>query len=84
LNYLRRFLSDTTATSKLHKKWSKSGQEFSVLCTKRKKGKRLWIPLPISMHTGQTILLAKRYAEIDLEFYDFSDSMPVANWKREP
>ncbi len=40
--------------------------------------------LPISMHTGQIILLAKMYAEIDLEFYDFSDSTPVPNWKREP
>jgi hypothetical protein len=36
------------------------------------------------MHAGQIILLAKTYAEIELEFYDFSDSTPVANWKREP
>jgi hypothetical protein len=42
------------------------------------------IPLPISMHTGQIIILAKMYEEIDLEFYDFSDSTPVPNWKREP
>jgi uncharacterized damage-inducible protein DinB len=37
-----------------------------------------------SMHTGQIILLAKMSAEIDLEFYDFSDSTPVPKWKREP
>ena len=37
-----------------------------------------------SMHTGQIILLAKMYAEADLEFYDFSNSTPVLNWKREP
>lgn len=37
-----------------------------------------------SMHTGQIILLAKMYAEIDLEFYDFSGSTPVPKWKREP
>src|SRR5258707_1360926 len=37
-----------------------------------------------SMHTGQIILLAKMSAEIDLEFYDFSDSTPVLKWKREP
>jgi hypothetical protein len=42
------------------------------------------IPLPISMHAGQIILLAKMYEEIDLEFYDFSDSTPAPNWKREP
>ena len=29
-----------------------------------------------SMHTGQIILLAKMFAEVDLEFYDFSDSTP--------
>ena len=42
------------------------------------------IPLPFSMHTGQIILLAKMYAEVDLEFYDFSDSTPVPKWKRDP
>jgi uncharacterized damage-inducible protein DinB len=37
-----------------------------------------------SMHTGQIILLAKLLADVDLEFYDFSDSTPVPKWKREP
>lgn len=36
-----------------------------------------------SMHAGQIILLAKMYSEVDLEFYDFSDSTPVPNWKSE-
>jgi hypothetical protein len=36
------------------------------------------------MHTGQIILVAKMSAEIDLEFYDFSDSTPVLKLKREP
>ena len=37
-----------------------------------------------SMHTGQIILLAKMFAEVDLGFYDFSDSIPVAKWKPAP
>ena len=34
-----------------------------------------------SMHTGQIIMLAKMLAEVDLEFYDFKDSVPVPTWK---
>jgi uncharacterized damage-inducible protein DinB len=34
-----------------------------------------------SMHTGQIIMLAKMFAEVDLEFYDFKDSTPVPTWK---
>ena len=37
-----------------------------------------------SMHTGQIILLAKFFAEVDLDFYDFTGSAPVPTWKREP
>lgn len=40
-------------------------------------------PLPVSMHTGQIILLAKMFAEIDLEFYDFKGGVPVMTWKDE-
>ncbi|HVS20435.1 MAG TPA: DUF1572 family protein [Pyrinomonadaceae bacterium] len=36
-----------------------------------------------SMHTGQIILLAKMFAEVDIEFYDFSGANPVLAWKRE-
>ncbi|HEV8587622.1 MAG TPA: DinB family protein [Pyrinomonadaceae bacterium] len=34
-----------------------------------------------SMHTGQVILLAKMFAEVDLEFYDFKSGAPVLTWK---
>lgn len=34
-----------------------------------------------SMHTGQIILLAKVFAEVDLGFYDFSGATPVLTWK---
>jgi len=36
--------------------------------------------LPISMHTGQIILLTKMLANIDLVFYDFSTGKPVHTW----
>ena len=36
-----------------------------------------------SMHTGQIILMSKMFAEVDLEFYDFSGSEPVLAWQRE-
>ena len=35
------------------------------------------IPLPVSMHTGQIIMLTKFFTEIDFEFYDFSGPTPV-------
>jgi hypothetical protein len=38
------------------------------------------IPLPVSMHTGQIILLTKMLAEIDMVFYDFSNGKPVHTW----
>ena len=34
-----------------------------------------------SMHTGQIILMAKMFAEVDLEFYDLSGPTPVFNWQ---
>lgn len=34
-----------------------------------------------SMHTGQIILLAKMFAEVDLEFYDFKNGAPVFTWR---
>ena len=39
------------------------------------------IPLPISMHTGQIIMMAKMFAEVDLDFYDFTDTKPALTWK---
>ena len=37
-----------------------------------------------SMHTGQIIMIAKMFAEVDLGFYDFTDTTPVLKWKRAP
>ena len=34
-----------------------------------------------SMHTGQIILLAKMFTEVDLEFYDFKSGRPVMTWR---
>jgi uncharacterized damage-inducible protein DinB len=34
-----------------------------------------------SMHTGQIILLAKMFTEVDLEFYDFKTGAPVLTWR---
>ena len=42
------------------------------------------VPLPISMHTGQIILMAKMFAEVDLGFYDFTDTKAVLSWKSAP
>jgi uncharacterized damage-inducible protein DinB len=36
-----------------------------------------------SMHTGQIILLAKMFTEVDLEFYDFQNGAPVFTWREE-
>ncbi|MDX6289385.1 MAG: hypothetical protein QOH42_1184 [Blastocatellia bacterium] len=37
-----------------------------------------------SMHTGQIIMMAKMFSEVDLGFYDFTDATPVLKWKRAP
>jgi uncharacterized damage-inducible protein DinB len=37
-----------------------------------------------SMHTGQIILMAKMFAEVDLGFYDFTDTKTVLSWKSAP
>jgi uncharacterized damage-inducible protein DinB len=37
-----------------------------------------------SMHTGQIIMMAKMFAEVDLEFYDFTDTKAVLTWKSAP
>jgi uncharacterized damage-inducible protein DinB len=37
-----------------------------------------------SMHTGQIIMMAKMFAEVDLGFYDFVGTTPVLKWKRAP
>ena len=40
------------------------------------------IPLPVSMHTGQIIMLTKMLADLDLKFYDFEEGKPVHTWLR--
>jgi uncharacterized damage-inducible protein DinB len=37
-----------------------------------------------SMHTGQIIMMAKMFAEVDLGFYDFTDTKAVRTWKSAP
>jgi uncharacterized damage-inducible protein DinB len=37
-----------------------------------------------SMHTGQIIMMAKMFAEVDLGFYDFTDTKAVLTWKTAP
>src|SRR5947209_8746749 len=37
-----------------------------------------------SMHTGQIILIAKMFQDIDLEFYDFTTGAPKLTWKSAP
>jgi len=39
------------------------------------------IPLPISMHAGQIIMMTKMFAEVDLGFYDFTGPKAVLTWK---
>jgi uncharacterized damage-inducible protein DinB len=36
-----------------------------------------------SMHTGQIVMMAKMFAEVDLGFYEFVDAVPVMKWKSE-
>jgi len=38
-------------------------------------------PLPISMHTGQIIMLTKMFTASDLRFYDFPSGAPVETWR---
>ncbi|MBA2703150.1 MAG: hypothetical protein H0U60_04770 [Blastocatellia bacterium] len=38
--------------------------------------------LPVAMHTGQIILLAKMLADVDFVFYDFATGKPVHTWNQ--
>jgi hypothetical protein len=40
------------------------------------------IPLPVTMHTGQIILLTKMLTKRDLNFYDFSTGAPCTLGKK--
>jgi uncharacterized damage-inducible protein DinB len=37
-----------------------------------------------SMHTGQIIMMAKMFSEVDLGFYDFTDTKAILKWKVAP
>jgi hypothetical protein len=41
-------------------------------------------PLPVSMHTGQIIMLTKMMTSADLRFYDFDAGVPVVRWRSSP
>jgi len=38
------------------------------------------MPLPVSMHTGQIIMLTKMLTSSDLRFYSFENGAPVETW----
>jgi hypothetical protein len=42
------------------------------------------VPLPISMHTGQIIMLTKMMTSADLRFYEFDSGAPVHLWRSGP
>jgi hypothetical protein len=42
------------------------------------------VPLPVSMHTGQIIMLTKIMTSDDLRFYEFDAGVPVVRWRSGP
>jgi len=42
------------------------------------------IPLPISMHTGQIVLLTKLLTGTGLDFYDFEGDAATQRWRSQP
>ena len=46
-----------------------------------KERKAVEVPLPISMHAGQIIMLTKMMTSADLRFYDFEGDTPVQRWR---
>jgi hypothetical protein len=42
------------------------------------------VSLPISMHTGQILMLTKMLTSSDLRFYGFEDGTPVERWQSDP
>ena len=39
------------------------------------------VPLPVSMHAGQIIMLTKMMTSADLRFYEFDAGVPVERWR---
>jgi len=53
-----------------------------ISATLQTKGREAVVsPLPISMHTGQIIMLTKMFTASDLQFYDFPSGVPVETWR---
>ena len=42
------------------------------------------MPLPVSMHTGQIIMLTKMLTGTNLRFYDFDSGVPIETWHSGP
>ena len=59
-------VEEGAAGDPLVKKWSTKNPR----ACKQKKGKAVVIPLPVSMHTGQIVLLTKQLTARDMHFYD--------------
>ena len=38
------------------------------------------MPLPVSMHAGQIIMLTKMLTGSDLRFYEFEGDVPMGRW----
>ncbi|HJP90998.1 MAG TPA: hypothetical protein VJ875_03530 [Pyrinomonadaceae bacterium] len=63
----------------LNEKPSRSSQrKFSASSNKGKEA--VVMPLPISMDTGQIIMLTKMMTTSDLRFYDFEADVPIETW----
>jgi hypothetical protein len=62
------------------KKWS--SPLASYLQTEEREA--VAIPLPVSMHTGQIILLTKLMIASDLHFYNFEGDTPLHRWRSHP
>ena len=84
LNRLRQTLGDADETlarfetDKLLEPFAIQGLEVTALAA------ILHVVEHFSMHTGQIILIAKMFAAVDLEFYDFTSGAPKLAWKSAP
>jgi len=84
LNRLRQTLSEADETlarfetTKLLAPFAIQGLDVTALAA------ILHVVEHFSMHTGQIILIAKMFAAVDLEFYDFTSGAPKLSWKSAP
>lgn len=67
--------------------WIPTRQEvvnWKSVSSQTKEREAVEVTLPISMHTGQIIMLTKMLTTSDLHFYDFEDGAPVLRWRSAP